>query len=1164
MLLAGVAAGPLAAEDALIEKWRPISRFYSKADIGSHRVGPVTALCIAEDGTAYAGADDLYCMRDGKWTRFRNTAESEGIRSLYVEGQRLWVGTNTGLRVYDCLTKNLLYTEEGFETWEINSDGMGTVVAATMDGIVIVTTDRFSSKRVPIALKARPRLCRTDEGLLVYSPGYAAVVDDGKLIERKDTEFGLLRFGDVAVGRSRILTGRNALPHNVVDPFFSFGACWDGLRVVGSMNQGIFVGGSDGLRPSALINEDQEVWCLTTSPTGELWVGTQHGIHVLFPRTRMARLGFTTFSVASVEPLECAGLQQGHIAGKLVGFIFQFLTDSFGRSYALGKTSIYENGKFKLRSNFPVGIVERNEGHLGVISMYSLDDYDLATLTPSTLQRFPVSPREAVMIRDFGTYVVFADNSIRLFRTPRGDSVDIVLPSSHLTRLFEADGRAFYSRGKGVLEIAEQIRPVGGLPEIEDAVIAGANGEFWVMGKVGAQLRVYHSLDLVHWRPLALPFLDRVGLAHGISTIQGWLVLSGSEDTHRYKWPGDYMATAPAVKDLKVLLNGRQTSDVGPWEGLQSVAATWQPVTKTDFEATTLEQRLMPVEQAWETIEGSSVSFPALKSGHYEVQLRTRRFGVAGELFSIPFRVRDAWYATPVAYSFLGVLICTSVAGLFFVRGKRANARREALEQEVALRTAQLAKASAAKDEFLASISHELRNPLNGIVGIARVLVSEAQSQRQSFLLEGLQSCSEQLRSTLDDVLEVAKIEEGRVTLDLEDFEIIRLVRGVCTSYDPPGLQLVFDIEGNYFVRGDAGKMRQVLGNLLSNALKYGVPPGGTIIGNFQVVGKNVKAEISVSSVGPELSDAQIEAIFEPFVRAAYPGSPVPGTGLGLTIARKLARAMGGDVRARSAGGSNVFIASFVFESISEVLGATPHPKENRKALAVEDERYNRLALGHLLSQLGFETNWAESVKSAKAAIQQEHFDLVVTDWYLSDGTGGEVIRTLREKHGERRPPVVVVSAYATQAKISECLEAGAFAFISKPVRGEKLAAVIHELFPQSAPVVTFRPLAESVNRAFLIEHFGEDAGNLLASDMRANCSELIRSWRSDRPAARSIAHRLQGQLSLIGAVAASDLISTVVNRDDSWGEIESSRALRELETQVTAICDVLKDSQPE
>ncbi len=400
----------------------------------------------------------------------------------------------------------------------------------------------------------------------------------------------------------------------------------------------------------------------------------------------------------------------------------------------------------------------------------------------------------------------------------------------------------------------------------------------------------------------------------------------------------------------------------------------------------------------------------------------------------------------------LGVAIYFAVMVFESWRGERlflqiTRLRREnewiAEERRQALVLAE--QGSAAKTRFLATVSHEVRTPLNGILGMTQLLQQTLLDATQRQQLEVVAQSARHLRTIIDDILDMARIESGRVNLMSAPFHLAQTV-GEVTAVLAPLAQdkgLVFSTQldsslASHWV-GDAARIRQVLHNLLGNAIKFTMHGGVSLSVSPAAAG----LRFVVSDTGPGVLPHAQRRIFEPFERAGHDAAPA-GTGLGLSISRQLARAMAGDVHcaASSAAGS-----SFAFDLASE---AAPAPLgENASApsaaparasgpvLLVEDNPVNAIVAGAMLERLGLVYEHVDSGEKALARLSGAGFALVLMDCQMPGIDGLEATRRWRAIEAAEprrgRTPVVAVTANATASDRQRCLAAGMDDYLSKP-----------------------------------------------------------------------------------------------------------------------------------
>ncbi|HJV60386.1 MAG TPA: ATP-binding protein [Albitalea sp.] len=396
---------------------------------------------------------------------------------------------------------------------------------------------------------------------------------------------------------------------------------------------------------------------------------------------------------------------------------------------------------------------------------------------------------------------------------------------------------------------------------------------------------------------------------------------------------------------------------------------------------------------------------------------------------------------------------------------KAAEAAREAALAE-AERLARM------RSEFLAQMSHELRTPLNGILGFAQILERDPSlSPRQARGIKVIDESGRHLLRLIDDILDMARIDAGKLVLQSDEVDLATFLSGVCdivgVKADEKGLQFSYRADGPMpaGVRVDDKRLRQVLLNLLSNAIKF--TDSGEVTLSVQAMASPARAEHAEAAASPMvrlrfevrdsgigMSDAQLARLFQPFEQVGEARRREGGTGLGLAISRKLVRMMGGDIQVRSEPGEgSVFSFEVDLPTVPALAVRAPYcgmpigyQGPRKRVLVVDDVSQNRVMMFEALNSLGFDAIGADDGQMGIEVAIKERPDLVVIDAMMPVMDGCEATRRLRRLPALAHIPIVATSASATQDVESRCLAAGANVFIPKPIEQDALLAALKQL----------------------------------------------------------------------------------------------------------------------
>lgn len=529
----------------------------------------------------------------------------------------------------------------------------------------------------------------------------------------------------------------------------------------------------------------------------------------------------------------------------------------------------------------------------------------------------------------------------------------------------------------------------------------------------------------------------------------------------------------------------------------------------------------------------------------------------------------------------LGVMLSGVIAFFVYFAGISVKRNRElrAFQEETLRAKEEALKASQSKTEFLTNVSHEIRTPLNAIQGMTNLLVDTKLSADQRDCVDGIKFSADSLLSLINDVLDLAKIEAGKMELESTDFDVRKLLSAILDVFQltsqQKGLSLKLDYPGEVpsVFRGDPHRLRQILTNLIGNAVKF-TEKGWVKIAVEAIprAENHYILKFLVEDTGIGIAETKKEKLFQSFSQAdSSTTRKFGGSGLGLSISKKIIDLMQGDIQFESeedkgssfwfsvvlAKGDAALIESPEINTIDERVGS-------KRILIAEDNALNRKVAAKILGRVGYLVDTVSNGKEVLGATQLTRYDAILMDCQMPhlDGYQATAVIREREKDTGKHTPIIALTAHAMVSDRKKCLDAGMDEYLSKPFDPKTLRKVIESLTEEKNKALSFSKNArrkirlkskrvdvEVLKEVIALKEvdgfaFANELLTLFSKSTPKEIAKLEKALKGkELPKVADIAHSLKSSSGNLGALAFHQLCKTL-ERAARNGELAKAKKI--------------------
>ncbi|MBF0357191.1 MAG: response regulator [Magnetococcales bacterium] len=519
------------------------------------------------------------------------------------------------------------------------------------------------------------------------------------------------------------------------------------------------------------------------------------------------------------------------------------------------------------------------------------------------------------------------------------------------------------------------------------------------------------------------------------------------------------------------------------------------------------------------------------------------------------------------------------------------NTTLQQAQKELTDQAQKLKQSDRYKSDFLATMSHEIRTPMNGILGTAQILEKTAMTPHQKKLIDTIIKSGHSLLTIIDDILDLSKIEAGKLDLDNHGFELKTILDNVeslvSSRVIEKGLSLSINIDPKVpdVLLGDPARLRQVLLNLIGNAVKFTDNGSVAIKASVTTLDNDQRLHVEVHDTGIGIPQKTQDQLFQPFSQGDTSVTRrFGGTGLGLAICKRLVTAMGGEIGVKSSDGKGslfwfkVPLVEGEIEDLPKIADPVQHLSIPLSVLLVEDEYTNQEVAIGMLEQLGCTTTLATGGEQAIEAVEKSSFDLVFMDIQMPGMDGWEASKKIRNLPDPKKAalPIIAMTAYAMQEDADRCYEAGMDGFMTKPMIMEKISETLnsiaagkaHPSLEQTDGSITAANSTHALLDSDKLEKMHSDLSisglnkiiDTCLDSLSKYCQAMEESFaRQDLELAARQAHKLKGAAGACGLEKLYNFAESIEDASKKNSIADSSTTINELQELIRLSSKSLK-----